>query len=107
MVDCNDRPGTRIEDLADCARPMVDYRKFIATGLERSRALFIRLAPAAIIPIIFFGGWVAYVTADQNREETRAHAEGTVRPVAQRLEEQLAQETEAVRRLSLSSALTA
>lgn len=81
------------------------WRTLVSGLIASAPGLFISLALAATIPVLLFGGWVAYLTADQQRASTRRAAEETVSRVARRLEAELLQEVDVAETLALSEAL--
>jgi signal transduction histidine kinase len=72
--------------------------------VESSRPL-LALLMAAIIPVLLFGGWVAYMLADSQRAEARRTAFETVRHVAERVSSEMAAQLQVAEALAASSSL--
>jgi hypothetical protein len=64
--------------------------------------LIVSLLLAAAIPILLFGGWIAYVTADRERLDSRRAAVVTVVRVAEQVSADLAKELEVAEALANS-----
>ncbi|MFC4174760.1 ATP-binding protein [Microvirga sp. GCM10011540] len=76
-----------------------------ARSLVRSQRLIVSLILAAAIPVLLFGGWMAYLTADQERTEARRAAQATVARVAEQVSASIAKELEVAEALAGTSAL--
>ncbi|HEX2555090.1 MAG TPA: ATP-binding protein [Microvirga sp.] len=76
---------------------------FLQAG--RTHRLLISLLLAAVIPVLLFGTWVAYVTADRERAESRRAAAATVVQVAERVASELAKELDVAEALAGSADL--
>ncbi|MCB5177334.1 sensor histidine kinase [Microvirga lenta] len=76
-----------------------------ARSLVRSQRLIVSHILAAAIPVLLFGGWMAYLTADQERTEARRAAQATVARVAERVSESLSKELEVAEALAGTTAL--
>jgi signal transduction histidine kinase len=72
--------------------------------VESSR-LLLSLLLAAIIPVLLFGGWVAYMFADNQREDARRTAFDTVRHVTERVSSEMAAQLQVAEALAASSSL--
>jgi hypothetical protein len=69
------------------------------------RGLFAALALAAVIPILLFAAWTAYVTANREREAARRAVTDIAAQVARRLETEIHHELQIAETLSLSATL--
>ncbi|MBD2749916.1 PAS domain-containing protein [Microvirga sp. BT688] len=77
----------------------------LRSSLGLSRRPLVSLFIAAIIPLLLFGGWVAYITADQQREQARRRAFETVNQVAERIASEMDAQLQVVETLAASTAL--
>lgn len=73
--------------------------------LGDSRRLLLSLLLAAFIPLLLFGGWVAYLTADRERTEARLAASETVKHVSERIALEMTAQLQVAEALSASTAL--
>jgi signal transduction histidine kinase len=89
-------PRSHRQDDADVRRP--------GPAVESGRQL-LALLLAAIIPVLLFGGWVAYMLADSQRAEARRAAFETVRHVAERVSSEMAAQLQVAETLAASSSL--
>ena len=76
-----------------------------AARLGRARGLFVALAVAAVIPVLLFGAWVAYLTATGERDRARAATSQAVDTLARQLEAEIQQEVQVAEALALSTTL--
>jgi signal transduction histidine kinase len=90
---------------AASAVPLAEQRRGADGAIGKTRGLFFTLALAAVIPLLIFASWVAYVTADQARIAARKNAEQTVRAVAARLQSEISQQLQAASMMTLSPTL--
>jgi signal transduction histidine kinase len=91
---------------ANAARPWPGWLA-ASRGLrpERTGPRLLSLILAAAIPVLFFGGWVAYILADQDRIAARQAAAATVQHVAERVASEIATQLEVAAALAASTAL--
>jgi two-component system, NarL family, sensor histidine kinase UhpB len=73
--------------------------------LGDSRRPLLSLLLAALIPLLLFGGWVAYLTASRERTEARLAASGTVRNASERIASEMAAQLQVAETLAASVAL--
>lgn len=67
--------------------------------------LFAALILTAAIPVLLLGGWMAYITADQERSYARKAATEALTQVAHRIEGEIAHEMQVAETLASSAAL--
>lgn len=67
--------------------------------------LFAALVLTAAIPVLLLGGWMAYITADQERSYARKAATEALTQVAHRIEGEIAHEIQVAETLASSAAL--
>ena len=67
--------------------------------------LFTALVLTAAIPVLLLGGWMAYITADQERSYARKAATEALTQVAHRIEGELCRELQVAETLASSAAL--
>jgi len=67
--------------------------------------LFTALVLTAAIPVLLLGGWMAYITADQERSYARKAATEALTQVAHRIEGEIAHEMQVAETLASSAAL--
>jgi len=67
--------------------------------------LFIALVLTAAIPVLLLGGWMAYITADQERSYARHAATEALTQVAHRIEGEISREMQIAETLASSAAL--
>ena len=67
--------------------------------------LFTALVLTAAIPVLLLGGWMAYITADQERSYAREAATQALTQVAHRLEGEISREMQVAETLASSAAL--
>ena len=67
--------------------------------------LFIALVLTAAIPVLLLGGWMAYITADQERSYARQAATEALTQVAHRIEAEISRELQIAETLASSAAL--
>jgi len=72
------------------------------TGMGQTWLL---LACAAVLPLLLFGGWAGYLSAEQARAETSRTAIATANAAAARISAELGAQLDLVRALAASSAL--
>lgn len=80
----------------------------LSSGSGRPREGFWLLAPlvlTAAIPVLLLGGWMAYITADQERSYARRAATEALTQVAHRIEGEIAREVQVAETLASSVAL--
>jgi two-component system, NarL family, sensor histidine kinase UhpB len=73
--------------------------------LRGARRTLASLVLAAAIPVLLFGGWAVFVTANQERAEARRTAFETVDRVAERVTSELSSQLEVLETLAASAAL--
>lgn len=73
--------------------------------LESSRRPLISLLLAALIPLLLFGGWVAYLTASRERAEARLATSDAVKHVSERIASEMAAQLQVAETLAASTAL--
>jgi signal transduction histidine kinase len=73
---------------------------------QGARRVLASLVLAAAIPVLLFGGWVAYLAADQNRVSARRAAFDSTLRAALRIEEDLAAQLQVLGVLAASLSLT-
>jgi signal transduction histidine kinase len=78
---------------------------FSKGGGRQAAWLFIGLALAAAIPVLLLGGWMAYITADNERSYARRAATEALTQVAHRIEGEISREMEVAGTLANSIAL--
>ena len=67
--------------------------------------LFAALVLTAAIPVLLLGGWMAYITADQERSYARKAATEALTQVAHRIEAEISREMQVAETLASSAAL--
>ena len=67
--------------------------------------LFIALVLSAAIPVLLLGGWMAYITADQQRSYARRAATEALTQAARRIESEIAREMQVANALANSIAI--
>ena len=67
--------------------------------------LFIALVLSAAIPVLLLGGWMAYITADQQRSYARRAATEALTQAAHRIESEIAREMQVANALANSIAI--
>ena len=67
--------------------------------------LFAALALTAAIPVLLLGGWIVYITADQERSYARKAATEALTQVAHRIEAEISREMQVAETLASSAAL--
>jgi signal transduction histidine kinase len=80
----------------------------LSTGSGRSKEaawLFTALVLTAAIPVLLLGGWMAYITADQDRSYARKAATEALTQVAHRIESEISHEIQVAETLASSAAL--
>ncbi|MFG3595663.1 ATP-binding protein [Bradyrhizobium sp. RDI18] len=80
----------------------------LSSGSGRSKEavwLFTALVLTAAIPVLLLGGWMAYITADQERSYARQAATEALTQVAHRIEGEIAHEIQVAETLASSAAL--
>ncbi|ANW04163.1 ATP-binding protein [Bradyrhizobium icense] len=80
----------------------------LSSGSGRSKEavwLFIALVLTAAIPVLLLGGWMAYITADQERSYARKAATEALTQVAHRIEGEISHEIQVAETLASSAAL--
>ena len=80
-----------------------------ASGSARPRESFwllTALVLTAAIPVLLLGGWMAYITADQERSYARKAATEALTQVAHRIEGEISRELQVPRRLQIRSRST-
>ncbi|MDI1266875.1 MAG: cache domain-containing protein, partial [bacterium] len=80
----------------------------LAAGSGRSTEpvwLFSALVLTAAIPVLLLGGWITYITADQERSYARRAATEALTQVAHRIESEIAHEIQVAEALASSAAL--
>ncbi len=80
-------------------------RKFPLDSGRSNVWLFVALALTAAIPVLLLGGWMAYITADQQRTYARKAAGEALGQVARRIEAEISGEIQVAQTLASSSAL--
>ncbi len=82
-------------------------RKFPLGSGGRKEAvwLFIALVLTAAIPVLLLGGWMAYITADQERSYARKAATEALTQAAHRIEGEISREMQVAETLASSTAL--
>lgn len=73
--------------------------------LGDSRRPLLSLLLAALIPLLIFGGWAAYLTASRERTEARLAASDTVKYVSERIASEMAAQLQVAETLAASTAL--
>ncbi|MFC1458553.1 ATP-binding protein [Microvirga arabica] len=73
--------------------------------LGDSRRPLLSLLLAALIPLLLFGGWVAYLTASRERMEARLTASDTVKHVSERIASEMTTQLQVAETLAASTAL--
>ncbi len=103
MMHSNDqlRAGSRLMD-GDESDPL-GRRLWLSLGFNRRPLL--SLIIAAVIPLLLFGSWVAYITATQQREQARQRAVETVNKVAERIASEMDAQLQVVETLASSASL--
>ncbi|WP_454617743.1 ATP-binding protein [Bradyrhizobium cenepequi] len=79
--------------------------RFSKGGSKQAVWLFIALALSAAIPVLLLGGWMAYITADQERSYARQAATEALTQVAHRIEGEISREMLVAKTLANSTAL--
>ena len=80
----------------------------LSAGSGRSKEaawLFTALVLTAAIPVLLLGGWMAYITADQDRSYARKAATEALTQVAHRIEGEISHEIQVAETLASSAAL--
>ena len=81
----------------------------LSSGSGRSNKeaawLFTALVLTAAIPVLLLGGWMAYITADQERSYARKAATEALTQVAHRIEGEISHEIQVAETLASSAAL--
>ena len=80
----------------------------LSSGSGRSKEgvwLFTALVLTAAIPVLLLGGWMAYITADQERSYARKAATEALTQVAHRIEGEISREMQVAETLASSAAL--
>ncbi|NOJ42224.1 sensor histidine kinase [Bradyrhizobium australiense] len=80
----------------------------LSSGSGRSKEavwLFTALVLTAAIPVLLLGGWMAYITADQERSYARKAATEALTQVAHRIEGEISHEIQVAETLASSAAL--
>ena len=80
----------------------------LSSGSGRSKEgiwLFAALVLTAAIPVLLLGGWIAYVTADQERSYARKAATEALTQVAHQIEAEISREMQVAETLASSAAL--
>ena len=80
----------------------------LSSGSGRSKEgiwLFAALVLTAAIPVLLLGGWLAYITADQERSYARKAATEALTQVAHRIEAEISREIQVAETLANSAAL--
>ena len=80
----------------------------VSPGLSRPKEgvwLFTALVLTAAIPVLLLGGWMAYITADQERSYARKAATEALTQVAHRIEGEISREIQVAETLASSAAL--
>jgi two-component system sensor histidine kinase UhpB len=80
----------------------------LSAGSGRSKEaawLFTALVLTAAIPVLLLGGWMAYITADQERSYARKAATEALTQVAHRIEGEISHEIQVAETLASSAAL--
>jgi PAS domain S-box-containing protein len=70
-----------------------------------SRRPLLSLIIAAVIPLLLFGSWVTYITADQQRDEARRRAFETANQVAERVASEMEAQLQVAETLAASTSL--
>lgn len=73
--------------------------------LRSSRQPLLSLLLAAFIPLLLFGGWVAYLMASGERTDARRAARDTVQHVSERIASEVAAQLQVVETLAASTSL--
>ncbi|MGY3608399.1 MULTISPECIES: sensor histidine kinase [unclassified Bradyrhizobium] len=79
--------------------------RFSRGGSKQAVWLFIALALSAAIPVLLLGGWMAYITADQERSYARQAATEALTQVAHQIEGEISREMLVAKTLANSTAL--
>ncbi|XIA66736.1 cache domain-containing protein [Bradyrhizobium sp. TZ2] len=81
--------------------------RFSSSSGRRNEAvwLFTALVLTAAIPVLLLGGWMAYITADQERSYARTAATEALTQVAHRIEGEISREMQVAETLASSAAL--
>ena len=77
------------------ASGIVELSNRLSSGSGRSKEaawLFTALVLTAAIPVLLLGGWMAYITADQERSYARKAATEALTQVAHRIESEISHE---------------
>ncbi len=80
----------------------------LSSGSGRSKEgvwLFTALVLTAAIPVLLLGGWIAYITADQERSYARKAATEALTQVAHQIEAEISREMQVAETLASSAAL--
>ncbi len=75
------------------------------SGKKQAIWLFIALVLSAAIPVLLLGGWMAYITADQQRSYARKAATEALAQAAHRIESEISREMQIANALANSTAL--
>jgi len=96
----------RRRDMRASVIPNSSNRLSFGSGRPKEAVwLFTALVLTAAIPVLLLGGWMAYITADQERSYARKAATEALTQVAHRIEGEIAQEMQVAETLASSAAL--
>ena len=90
------------------ASVIADLSNRLSFGSGRAKEavwLFTALVLTAAIPVLLLGGWMAYITADQERSYARKAATEALTQVAHRIEGEISREMQIAETLASSAAL--
>ena len=90
------------------ASVIADLGNRLSSGSGRAKEavwLFTALVLTAAIPVLLLGGWMAYITADQERSYARKAATEALTQVAHRIEGEISREMQVAETLASSAAL--
>jgi two-component system, NarL family, sensor histidine kinase UhpB len=90
------------------ASVIADLSNRLSFGSGRAKEaiwLFTALVLTAAIPVLLLGGWMAYITADQERSYARKAATEALTQVAHRIEGEIFREMQVAETLAISAAL--
>ncbi|UPJ51319.1 histidine kinase [Bradyrhizobium sp. 200] len=90
------------------ASKIAELSNRLSSGSGRSKEavwLFTALVLTAAIPVLLLGGWMAYITADQERSYARKAATEALTQVAHRIEGEISHEIQVAETLASSAAL--
>lgn len=105
MMQRNDHPHAALR--SEERDHMDPLGRRLRSWLGLSRRPLVSLIIAAIIPLLLFGGWVAYITARQQREHARQQAFEVVKQVAERIASEMDAQLQVVETLAASTSLDA